>query len=51
MAEVENIETYIENAAPKAIQQNAEVSLFGKWSLTDVEVSDISLVVSFFVFF
>ena len=48
MSEVQPVEFWggeVENAeASKVPQQNVEVNLFGKWSLGDVEVSDISLV-------
>ena len=48
MSEVQPVEFWdgeVENAeASKVPPQNVEVNLFGKWSLGDVEVSDISLV-------
>lgn len=41
-------EDNVDNVASRPIMQhNADIMLFGKWSLSDVQVSDISLVVHF----
>lgn len=51
MVEIDDSNEFFNNeleAPLSSIQNNADIMLFGKWSLSDVQVSDISLVVSFF---
>lgn len=36
-----------DEASPVPVQELPEIKLFGKWSSSDVQVSDISLTVSF----
>lgn len=45
-----NNQFWEDNVASRPIMQhNADIMLFGKWSLSDVQVSDISLVVHFYI--